>query len=327
MKWINYSNYTGEDFGIDAEDLLKALSDFLLQSGFNNPYMPVQRVEPAHAGRSEAGHPAGARAGRAVRRRAACSEMMEQPAEHVARADGPAARQPGAEAGRRRPDHASRSPRTQPAGRRGRRARTRKVKFEVTDKSLDFLGFKTLKDLLGSLGKSSFGRHDTRDLATGIEATGSSKQYEFGDTLNLDISETLFSAIRREGAQGAAQSGILRPARAPVRIPEFLRHGADARLQPQHDPLWRGPLHAGQESGAGAGASDPHAISRRQPALRAVPRFAPKNCAISQLARVQVGPYYTNTRDGLILAQRLLQQEKQGHEQIVMITDGKPSAA
>ena len=76
-----------------------------------------------------------------------------------------------------------------------------KVKFEVTDKSLDFLGFKTLKDLLGSLGKSSFGRHDTRDLATGIETSGSTKPYEFGDTLNLDVSETLFSAIRREGAK------------------------------------------------------------------------------------------------------------------------------
>src|SRR5262249_34554677 len=74
-----------------------------------------------------------------------------------------------------------------------------KVKFEVTDKSLDFLGFKTLKDLLGSLGKSSFGRHDTRDLATGVESSGSSKLYEFGDTLNLDIGETLFSAVRREG--------------------------------------------------------------------------------------------------------------------------------
>jgi len=57
---------------------------------------------------------------------------------------------------------------------------------------LDFLGFKTLKDLLGSLGKSSFGRHDTRDLATGIESSGSSKQYEFGDTLNLDVSEDTF---------------------------------------------------------------------------------------------------------------------------------------
>jgi len=76
-----------------------------------------------------------------------------------------------------------------------------KVRFEVTDKSLDFLGFKTLKDLLGSLGKSSFGRHDTRDLSTGIEASGSSKPYEFGDTLNLDVSETLFAAIRREGAR------------------------------------------------------------------------------------------------------------------------------
>src|SRR5947209_9482740 len=54
------------------------------------------------------------------------------------------------------------------------------ARFEVTDKSLDFLGFKTLRDLLGSLGKSSFGRHDTRDMATGIEASGASRQYEFG---------------------------------------------------------------------------------------------------------------------------------------------------
>ena len=47
---------------------------------------------------------------------------------------------------------------------------------------------------------------------------------------------------------------------------------------------------------------------------------------ISDLARVQVGPYYTNTRDGLILAQRLLAQEKKDMKQIIMITDGKPSA-
>ena len=40
---------------------------------------------------------------------------------------------------------------------------------------------------------------------------------------------------------------------------------------------------------------------------------------------MQVGPYYTNTRDGLILARRLLAQEKKDMRQIVMITDGKPS--
>ena len=40
MKWIRYSKYTGEDLEIGAEDLLKALSDFLLESGFNTQYMP-----------------------------------------------------------------------------------------------------------------------------------------------------------------------------------------------------------------------------------------------------------------------------------------------
>src|SRR5438876_10969798 len=61
------------------------------------------------------------------------------------------------------------------------------AKFEITDKSLDFLGYKTLRDLMGSLGKPSFGRHDTRDLATGIETSGASRLYEFGHRLNLGI--------------------------------------------------------------------------------------------------------------------------------------------
>src|SRR6202044_3175619 len=50
----------------------------------------------------------------------------------------------------------------------GQAGEAQQAKFEITDKSLDFLGFKSLRNLLGSLGKSSFGRHNTRDLATGI---------------------------------------------------------------------------------------------------------------------------------------------------------------
>ena len=91
------------------------------------------------------------------------------------------------------------------SARRPDRRSSSEVKFEITDKSLDFLGFKTLRDLLGSLGRSSFGRHDTRDLATGIEASGASKRYEFGDTINLDITATLSSAIQREGLHTAAE--------------------------------------------------------------------------------------------------------------------------
>src|SRR5205814_9459937 len=75
----------------------------------------------------------------------------------------------------------------------------RQVKFEVTEKGLDFLGYKTLRNLLGSLGKSSVGRHDTPHLSTGVEAAQVSKPYEFGDTVNLDVNTTLMSAIKREG--------------------------------------------------------------------------------------------------------------------------------
>src|SRR5438552_10355410 len=75
----------------------------------------------------------------------------------------------------------------------------RNIKYEVTEKGLDCLGYKTLRNLLGSLGKSSLGRHDTTHLATGVEAEAASKPYEFGDTINLDVNTTLLSAIQREG--------------------------------------------------------------------------------------------------------------------------------
>src|SRR5437667_9582689 len=73
------------------------------------------------------------------------------------------------------------------------------ARFELTDKSIDFLGFRLLRHLLGSLGRSSFGRHETAHFATGVEAYQATKEYEFGDTLNLDISSTLLHAIAREG--------------------------------------------------------------------------------------------------------------------------------
>ena len=145
------------------------------------------------------------------------------------------------------------------------------ARFEVTDKALDFLGFRALRDLLGSLGKSSFGRHDTRDLATGIEASGATKPYEFGDTLNLDASATLLNAIRRglarawRSVRGQARNAGPRargPGHRAGRVPELMRHGDHARLQPQHDPLRRGSLHARQAGGHGAFAADPAAVSR-----------------------------------------------------------------
>src|ERR1044071_7677782 len=79
------------------------------------------------------------------------------------------------------------------------KAAARDVQFNLTEKGIDFLGYKTLRNLLGSLGKSSFGSHDTAYLATGIESDGWSKQYEFGDVLNIDVNETLKNSLSRTG--------------------------------------------------------------------------------------------------------------------------------
>ena len=75
------------------------------------------------------------------------------------------------------------------------------VEFNLTQKGMDFLGYRSLKGLLGALGKSTAGTHDTPELSTGVEAGAASKPYEFGDTMNLDIPATLKNAIEREGLQ------------------------------------------------------------------------------------------------------------------------------
>jgi Ca-activated chloride channel family protein len=199
------------------------------------------------------------------------------------------------------------------------------MKFEVTDKAIDFLGFKTLKDLLGSLGKSSFGAHDTRDLATGIDASGGAKAYEFGDTLNLDVSATLFSAIQREGLTLPLN---MEYSDLHVHQSEYQSSCATVlMLDCSHSMILYGEDRFTPAKKVALALS--HLIRTQYPgdSLRCVLfHDSAEEMRLSELARVQVGPFYTNTRDGLILAQRLLAQEKKDMKQIVMITDGKPSA-
>jgi Ca-activated chloride channel family protein len=319
---IKYSKYTGEDFGISAEDLLQALSDFLLQSGFNTQYMPygdwnehtLEDLKKAIQQALEQGDLFDNEQMREMMERLQnlSPEQMQKLLDNLVQKmidEGQITIEQGAE---------------QQGAPGAADGTDSKVRFEVTDKSLDFLGFKTLKDLLGSLGKSSFGRHDTRDLATGIEASGSSKQYEFGDTLNLDISETLFSAIRREGAKVPLD---MEYSDLHVHQCEYQSSCATVlMLDCSHSMILYGEDRFTPAKKVALALA--HLIRTQYPgdSLRCVLFLdSAEELAISQLARVQVGPYYTNTRDGLILAQRLLAQERKDMRQIVMITDGKPS--
>ena len=199
------------------------------------------------------------------------------------------------------------------------------ARFEVSDKSVDFLGFKTLKDLLGSMGRSSFGAHDTRDLSTGVESSGGTKLYEFGDTLNLDAGATLFSAMQRDGI-GLPLNIEYRDLH--VHQSEYQSSCATVvMLDCSHSMILYGEDRFTPAKRVALALA--HLIRTQYPgdSLRCVLfHNSAEELRLSDLARVEVGPYYTNTRDGLILAQRLLAQEKKDMKQIVMITDGKPSA-
>ena len=199
------------------------------------------------------------------------------------------------------------------------------ARFEITDKGLDFLGFRALRDLLGSLGKSSFGRHDTRDTATGIEASGASKTYEFGDTLNLDITATLSNAIQREGLHLPLN---IEYSDLQVHQCEYQSSCATVlMLDCSHSMILYGEDRFTPAKKVAMALS--HLIRTQYPgdSLSLVLfHDSAEEVPLSQLARVQVGPYYTNTREGLRMAQRILQRQRKDMKQVIMITDGKPSA-
>ena len=324
MRRIKYTKYVPDPAGeMSMEDLLSALSDYLLQSGFQNygwyelpqgeqtldelrqmieqALLDGELLDEEMRERLEQMHMEGK-----------LDELIEQLIQRMEQEDYISIDQPH-----------DPSRQSSVGGQVG--DAQQQAKFEITDKSLDFLGFKTLRDLLGSLGKSSFGRHDTRDLATGIEASGASKTYEFGDTLNLDITATLSSAIQREGL-----SLPLNIEYSDLQVHQCEYQSSCATvlmLDCSHSMILYGEDRFTPAKKVAMALS--HLIRTQYPgdSLSLILfHDSAEEIPLSQLARVKVGPYYTNTREGLRLAQRILQKQRKDMKQIVMITDGKPSA-
>jgi Ca-activated chloride channel family protein len=337
MKYTKYSRYApnaADD--LDLQDLMNRLSDFFLQSGFDSPYgiyeMDPNRTQQEYLDELREAILRALQEGNLVPQEL-MDKLLENPdlsqnqdlrdlidqiiermqeegyitQQQSARVTDPPSETPGGQIGARQDD------------------RHTEARFEITDKALDFLGFKALRDLLASLGKSSFGRHDTRDMSTGVESGGASKAYEFGDTLNMDISGTLFNAVQRNG------TGI------PIEIdyPDLMVHQCEYQsscatvlmLDCSHSMILYGEDRFTPAKRVALALS--HLIRTQYPgdSLHCVLfHDSAEEIPLGKLARVQVGPYYTNTREGLRLAQRILSRQKKDMRQIVMITDGKPSA-
>lgn len=318
MKWIEYSKYTGEDLGISAEDLMKALSDFFLQSGFEYQYMAFSEFDKHSMDRLKEAIEQALRNGDLFDK-----QMAENMRERMEEMSPEEFNQLVNRLVKKLTDEGYINVKDGD-GKPEQPQEPKDVRFDITDKSVDFLGFKTLKDLMGAMGRSSFGAHDTREMATGVETSGSAKPYEFGDTLNLDISTTLFSALQREGI-GLPLN--LEYSDLHVHQSEYQSSCATVlMLDCSHSMILYGEDRFTPAKKVAMALT--HLIRTQYPgdSLRVVLfHDSAEELRIGDLARVEVGPYYTNTRDGLILAQRLLAREKKDMKQIIMITDGKPS--
>ena len=335
MKVVKYGKYVGEPADVvDLDELLKRLGDFLLQSGFESQYYGLSEFDAAHS--MEALREAILRAiqeGDLIPEDLISDELREM------------LRDPGAlnndevrnlidklverlaqegYINPQQPPQVTPPPQHTPGGHLGQPQNT-EARFEITDKTIDFLGFKTLQDLLGSLGRSSFGRHDTRDLSTGVESGGASRPYEFGDVLNLDISQTLCNAIRRDGL---AVPIDLQYRDLTVHQCEYQSSCATVLLLDcSHSMILYGEDRFTPAKRVAMALS--HLIRTQYPGdTLSLVLFhdSAEEVPLSQLARVQVGPFYTNTREGLRMAQRILLRQRKDMRQIVMSTDGKPSA-
>ncbi|MBC8028708.1 MAG: VWA domain-containing protein [Pyrinomonadaceae bacterium] len=337
MKFTRYSKFKGLDIsGINLGDLMESLSDSLLDSGYDDDYYWTRErrtqdtsLDSLRRALLQALMEQGLVDERQIQEMLAdnegkfkgslLEEMLNQLIERLVeegylklREEQPQQqRQRGGPGGVARPEVSEPLPRN--------------VKFEVTEKGLDFLGYKTLRNLLGSFGKSAMGRHDTSYLSTGVEAAAASKPYEFGDTINLDVNTTLLSAIQREGL-----SVPLNLEYSDLHVHQCDYQSSCATvvmLDCSHSMILYGEDRFTPAKKVALALA--HLIRTQYPgdSLKIVLfHDSAEELPLAKLATTQVGPYHTNTAEGLRLARRVLQSQRKEMKQIVMVTDGKPTA-
>jgi Ca-activated chloride channel family protein len=304
------------DTGDDSDRTMQALHDAILEALFNGGVLPDDVLEKMFGNQAE---------GSEQEMRDQLEQLIQQIIDQM-KESGYISTPPDLE-----PEKARRA---MGGGGEGEPA---EVKFEVTDKALDFLGYRALRDLLGSAGHSSAGRHDTRDLATGIEASGAPKPYEFGDVMNLDVTATILNAVKRQMESGNVGAGLQSrpPGSIDIDYPDLMVAQGEYQsscatvlmLDCSHSMILYGEDRFTPAKRVAMALS--HLIRTQYPGdtLHAVLfHDSAEEIPLRELGRVRVGPYYTNTREGLRVARRILEKQRKDMRQIVMITDGKPSA-
>ncbi len=323
MPTVRYSRYEATLEDLETSDLMRMLEDRLLQSGFDrDPFDPDPDWRPSMEDLYEA------IAESLLDNDLVTEEMIRQAMDAEDWMDSELGRavkrlaQRLSDDGYIRPVGQDPSE-AQEAGQGYAGDASGQTQFQLTDKAIDFLGYRTLRDLLGAAGRSSVGSHDTRFTAAGVEAVGEPKRYEFGDSLNLDVAETLKRASRHGlGSLELEEDDLY------VMQSEYRSSAATVvMLDCSHSMILYGEDRFTPAKRVALALAHLIRTQYRGDSIRYVLfHNSAEEIPLAQLAGAQVGPYHTNTAEGLRLAQKILKRENKDMKQIIMITDGKPSA-
>jgi uncharacterized protein with von Willebrand factor type A (vWA) domain len=199
----------------------------------------------------------------------------------------------------------------------------REGRYELTPRGIRKIGQHALSELFAKLMKDASGRHEMEQVGIGHERAYSSKPYEYGDPFNLDIERTIRNAIRRRGG-GTPVS--LTPDDFEVEQTELVTRAATVLML---DVSLSMPMRDNFLAAKKVAMALHSLISSQYPRdflgmvtfSKVAREFRPEH-----LPEVSWDfDYGTNMQHGLLLSRRMLARQS-GTKQIIMITDGEPTA-
>jgi len=203
--------------------------------------------------------------------------------------------------------------------------RRRDGRFELSPKGLRRIGQKALRDIFQHLKKDRHGSHDIRLRGVGVENTDETKEYEFGDPFTIHLPRTLLNAVERGGARVPVK---LKPEDLEVYRPEHLTRSATVLLLDQSRSMdISGDFFAAKK----VALALHHLISSQFPNddlyVVGFSTYAQeiKTRDLAEVGCNQRAPG-TNMHHALMLSRQLLAKRKCDNKQVIMITDGEPTA-
>jgi uncharacterized protein with von Willebrand factor type A (vWA) domain len=205
-------------------------------------------------------------------------------------------------------------------------------RLELTPRGNRRIGQKVLDDLFARLQRDAFGGHRLEHAGRGGDRDDTSKPYEFGDPFHLDLRGTLFNALGREEnaprLRGSDRAIRLEPSDFAVHRTELLTQTSTVLLvDMSRSMLLRGCFLAAKRVAVALDTLIRTQFPRDQLTVIGFAYYA-REIAPGALAGLTWHGYEygTNLQHGLLLARRILARQPATNKEIVVITDGEPTA-